>query len=427
MPGASPEASSSDRLFLLELQLLALSYFVENQTRDGLVLDRQHNFEPPRGDGWCSTAATGMGLIALSLAAAAPYRLFTPAEARSRARAALETALDRLRHDHGIMPHFLDANTGATVGADALSTIDSSWLIAGALWAAAFLEDGELRQLADRLYDRVDWLYWSVPEDPAHDGRLHHGEGEDGKKFPGVWDRLDGETVHMYVLAIGAENGKALPAAAWSALEPFYGDVCGLHFNNADLGLFAFQYGLDLLDLRHWHQAGGIDLAAEAVVATRANYLFCRENAERFRTYARFWGLSDGDGPGTPPDRDNYRAYGPGLPLDGTAHLTATLASAAMAPAEVLENLHNADRDTKWKARGRYGFSSINLDRDWIGRDIVAIDAGAAVLALDNVLFGDRVRRVFHSLPCVARALERLGFRPSAAVQTSTPSVNDDV
>jgi hypothetical protein len=43
---------------------------------------------------------------------------------------------------------------------------------------------------------------------------------------------------------------------------------------------------------------------------------------------------------------------------------------------------------------------------------MVGIDAGAAVLALDNYLMGDRVRRGFHSLPCVARALEHLGFKP---------------
>ena len=41
---------------------------------------------------------------------------------------------------------------------------------------------------------------------------------------------------------------------------------------------------------------------------------------------------------------------------------------------------------------------------------MVAIDAGAAVLALDNYLMTDRVRHVFHALPCVQRALERLEF-----------------
>src|SRR5262249_51452435 len=60
---------------LLRLQRLALRYFLENQLAGGLVLDRQRNHGPRAASGLCSTAATGMGLIALALAAAPPYRL----------------------------------------------------------------------------------------------------------------------------------------------------------------------------------------------------------------------------------------------------------------------------------------------------------------------------------------------------------------
>ena len=126
--------------------------------------------------------------------------------------------------------------------------------------------------------------------------------------------------------------------------------------------------------------------------------------ARSFATYRRFWGLSDGDGP------DGYRAYSPTLPLDGTAHLSATTAAVAHDLPAVWENLQEAERDRALGARGRYGFSNVNLDRHWVSPDVVGIDAGAAVLALDNFLMGDRVRQVFHALPCVGRALGRLGF-----------------
>jgi hypothetical protein len=99
--------------------------------------------------------------------------------------------------------------------------------------------------------------------------------------------------------------------------------------------------------------------------------------------------------------------------VDGTAHVTATLASIAHHPAAVLRNLHEAEHDQPLGLRGRYGFSNVNLDCRWVGRDMVGIDAGAAVLALDNYLMQNRVRDVFHSLPCVRRGLERLGFRSS--------------
>src|ERR1700722_14898619 len=122
MPDDGPPLSPSDRSFLLELQRQAITYFLDNQVADGLVLDRQYNHTAGRHSGWCSTAATGMGLISLAIAAAAPFHLLTPAEAVERIRTALETSLNRLTHDRGIMPHFLDAETGAVVGVDALST-----------------------------------------------------------------------------------------------------------------------------------------------------------------------------------------------------------------------------------------------------------------------------------------------------------------
>ena len=61
-------------------------------------------------------------------------------------------------------------------------------------------------------------------------------------------------------------------------------------------------------------------------------------------------------------------------------------------------------------AHGRYGFSNINIDRNWVGRDVVGIDAGAAVLGVDNFLMADRVRKVFETVPCVRPGMERLGF-----------------
>jgi hypothetical protein len=397
---------STDRVFLLGLQRRALRYFLDNQAANGLVLDRQANHGPRRPHGLCSLAGTGMGFIALALASAPPHRLLTARTAARRIAAGLHTTLDRLPYDHGIVPHFVHSATGSVHGADHFSTIDSAWLLAGGLWAAAFLGDAELASLATRLYDRVDWRHWSAPS-----GLLRHGQERDGRFLPCCWDRLNGETAFLYVLACGAEEGRALGADSWRALRPFYGTAAGHCFNNADLGLFVFQYGFDLLDLRTWRRAGDPDLWGEARTATLANEGACREAATQFATYRRFWGLSAGDGPAEEVSApDVYRAYAPTGPIDGTAHLTATLASVEYHADGVLRNLHEARRDRLLEPLGRYGFSNVNLDRGWVGRDMVGIDAGAAVLALDNFLMADRVRRVFHTLPCVRRALERLGF-----------------
>lgn len=410
-----PAMPPGERQVLLRLQCQALRYFLDNQLPGGLVLDRQRNHGPLHQSGLCSTAATGMGCIALALASSRAYRLLSPSDAAARIRATLETALHCLPHCRGIMPHFLDARTGSAWGADQLSTVDSAWLIAGALWAAEFLRDDPLRRLAAALYARVDWYGWTAPAEPGAKGLLRHGMGRDGHFLACSWDRINGETAFMYVLAAGADGRQALTPAAWHALQPFYGNVAGLRFNNADLGLFVFQYGLDLLDLRGRLGPGEVNLHADAALATEANVRACRAASPNFATYRRYWGLSAGDGPDSPPQGYAYRCYTPHGPIDGTAHLTAALASCAYAPDAVLENLAQAARESELRPHGRYGLSNINLDRAWVAEDMVGIDAGAVVLALDNCLMADRVRTVFHRLPCVQLGLHRLRLAPAAA------------
>jgi hypothetical protein len=420
MPGwAGESGSTSDRALLMRLQSLALTYFVDNQTPSGLVADRQSNHGPALEPGVCSLAATGMGLIAVALASASPYRLLSRSEAMARVEAALRTALARIPHDHGILPHFVDERSNRPRGEDTFSTIDSSWFFAGALWASSFLEDPVLVELAEQIYNRVDWVHWSLPWNSTTPGLIRHGKGPGGRFLKDSWDRANGETVMMYVLGAGAEEGRAIPASSWSSTRPFYGEVAGHRFNNADLGLFVFQYGLDMLDLRRWRSPCGLDLAGEAGVAAAANRDACRAAADEFRTYRVHWGLSAGDGPGPVAGRDAYDSYSPAGPLDGTAHLTASLASIAHQPADVLENVRAAAR-LRPSPMGRYGLSCINEDRRWIGRDMVGIDAGALVLALENVLMEDRVRAVFHRLPCVCRGMDRLGFRDASAVRRAS-------
>jgi hypothetical protein len=397
---------------LYRLQRLALQYFLDNQAANGLFLDRQSNHTGRRFGGLCSLAATGMGLIGLALASADPYRLLPPAEAVRRCRFCLETCLTRSPHDHGVVPHFVDAATGTGFGVDAFSTVETAWLAVGALWSAAWLGDPLLTDLARRLYDRIDWAYWTAG---STDGLLRHGKSANGRFLGCRWDRLNGETVFMYVLAAGAESDRALPGHTWVVLRPCHGTVGGQHFNNADLGLFVFQYGLDLLDLARWQTPSGLDLHGDAQRAALANREVCRALAPVHETYRHFWGLSAGDGPPDPgtAQTEAYRCYAPGGPIDGTAHLTATLASVASTPHEVLENLTATTRFPG--LCGRYGFSNVNLGHEWLAPDMVGIDAGAAVLALDNFLVENRVRSVFHTLPCVRRGLEQLGFRDTLA------------
>jgi hypothetical protein len=413
MPGkARAEApldhfSPAERRLLHELQAQALRYFLDNQLAHGLFRDRQRNHAEASTKGLCSTSATGMGLMAVALAASPEHRMLAPAEARERVRVCLDTAWHRLPSDHGMLPHFVDAHTLQPVGADVVSTVDTAWLVAGALWASAFLQAAELEVAADRLYQRIDWRYWSPGPTGARHNLLVHGKGRSGHFLAWAWDRLNAETAFLYVLAVGAESGRDLSPACWTALDACYASAGGVRFPSADLGLFVSQYSLELLDWTRPPLSVGIDLPTTGYLAARANYLVCRSAADRFQTYRHFWGLSAGDGPGSHPDGYVYRCYSPHEPLDGTAHLTATLASLASCPELVLENVHAAEGHPRYQVRGRYGYSNVNADQNWVSPEVVGIDLGAVVLALENVFCHGRVRRVFQQLECVRQGLER--------------------
>ncbi len=149
--------------------------------------------KPPTG--WCSTdkatsAPTddadyavwpqpGWGSSPSRWRAPPPFRLLPVAAAARRVAAGLRTVLDRLPHDQGVLPHFVDSDTFAVYGADVCSTIETGWIAAGALWAAAFLNDPLLEALANRLYGRIDWRRWAAPN-----GLLRHGKGADGASSP---------------------------------------------------------------------------------------------------------------------------------------------------------------------------------------------------------------------------------------------------
>lgn len=412
---------------LMSLQHRAIQYFLDNQLSSGLVLDRQVNQGRRIYNRLTSTSATGMGLMAHALACMPEYRLISGREAVERVQRALNHALNMLPHKAGIMPHFGTAEGGTIIGADKLATIDASWLIAGGMVAAELLKDSELQMKAQRLYDRVDWRYWSLavrygdlaaqPGDltPKLQSRatghwLLHGMRQNDTFMPAHWDRLNAETAFMYLLATGAQDGLNLPVQVWRQLEKAANQKGVI---SADLGLFVHQYSLELIDFAQVKVPGGFDLLEECRKGVVANRRKCLSLANRFRTYGALWGLSAGDGPGDNSlQPDAYRPYGPEEPptIDGTAHVTATLASIGVCADLVLANI-----DSAWRlpgALGRYGFSNINLDCNWVSQDVVGIDLGAAVIALDNVLHGDRIKKAFCALEPVRRALRLFEVLP---------------
>jgi hypothetical protein len=157
------EPSLTDKS-LARLERDTFKYFaVEMNSENGLVADSTKQGAP------CSIAAVGFALTAYPIAVERNY--LTRAEAIKRCLVTLRFFHDgpqgRGRDDigyKGFYYHFLDMKTGRRVWKSELSTIDTTYLLAGALTSASYFdrataEESEIRRLAEALYERADWRW----------------------------------------------------------------------------------------------------------------------------------------------------------------------------------------------------------------------------------------------------------------------------
>src|SRR2546421_3901116 len=158
------ELSSQQDKLLSDIQTDAFKYFVhEVNPANGLVADCTK-------EGWPSSiAAIGMALSAYPVGV--ERKLITREEAIVRTLRKLRFFAASEQGTHatatgykGFYYHFLDMKTGRRAWHCELSTIDSTFLFAGMLAAAAYFdreseEEGEIRRLADELYRRADWQW----------------------------------------------------------------------------------------------------------------------------------------------------------------------------------------------------------------------------------------------------------------------------
>jgi hypothetical protein len=58
---------------------------------------------------------------------------------------------------HGFYYHFVDMDNGQRWAKCELSSIDTSLLLCAILTARTYLKDAEIRDLATKIYNRVEW------------------------------------------------------------------------------------------------------------------------------------------------------------------------------------------------------------------------------------------------------------------------------
>src|ERR1700757_5238107 len=194
----------TDAEMLNNLQRETFDYFTEQvDPVTGLIADKTQPGFPS------SIAVVGMGITAYI---AGIHQKFI---SRSDAAKRIGKVLRFFYNSHqgpqadatgykGFYYHFIEMGTGKRCWECELSTIDTAFLIAGALAAASyFTEDNkdeqEIRQLADFLYRRIDWQ-WALNGTKS----LSHGWRPETGFLTFNWNEGYSEAMLMYILALAS-------------------------------------------------------------------------------------------------------------------------------------------------------------------------------------------------------------------------------
>jgi hypothetical protein len=422
--------SVSNEEALEELQRVTFGYFLkETNPANGLVPDNT------RKDSHCSITAVGLALASYAVGV---ERGFMPrAAAIERTLTTLRFFLDSEQSEdpdatgyRGFYYHFLDMKIGRRAWKSELSTIDTTFLLAGALLAATYFDGGsaeerEIRRIATALFGRVDWR-WAQNGAAA----VSHGWTPETGFLPYRWEGYS-EALLLYVLGLASPT-HPLPSSSYRAwTESFrWKKLYGIEFLYAG-PLFIHQLSHVWLDLRGIRDAymreKGIDYFENSRRATYAQQRYAIRNPRGFKGYGEnSWGITASDGPG-PAVRTvdgverrfyDYRARGvPFGPDDGTIAPWGAIASLPFAPEIVLPAIRYFD-ETHPEMTSRYGFKcSFNptfadaggSPGGWISKGYYGLDQGPIVLMIENFRSG-LPWRLMRQCRHVVRGLSRAGF-----------------
>ena len=340
----------------------------------------------------------------------------------------------------GFFYHFLDLRTGLRYRDTELSSVDTTLLLGGILFAQMYFDapgEVEIRDLAQRIYARCDWR-WFQQQDAAK--RVSMGWHPESGFLERPWfGYTEGQI--LYILALGAPD-LALDRDAYDGWCSTYANCWRGEGANRFLAFgphFAHQFTQCWLDLRGPRdapmRAAGFDYFENSRRATIAQRAYAIANPGGWTGYSGdIWGFSACDGPADVTIAGRkfhaYAARGPiGQPDgldDGTITPMAAVASLPFAP-DLVEPATRALHDRYGGAiYGQYGFldsfnpSFTSLDvplqrgrvtdqAGWVDSDYLGIDQGPIVAMIENHRSG-LIWRTMRRHPAVRRGLRRAGF-----------------
>jgi hypothetical protein len=324
--------------------------------------------------------------------------------------------LQRADSYHGILPHFLNGETGRTIPFtrkdDGGDLVETSFLIAGLLCARQYFDhtdaqEQELRSRINALWEEAEWswhtrggrnvLYWHWS--PNNGWSMNH-------EIRG-WN----ECLITYVLAASSPRYGIHPDVyhrGWAQSQnfrnerEFYGITLPL---GPDYGgpLFFAHFSFLGLDPRGLSDRYA-DYWQQNVAHTLINREHCVRNPHGFQGYGPdCWGLTSSD------DHLGYHGHAPDRDL-GVITPSAALSSFPYTPDHSMAALRHFYHRLGERIWGEYGFvDAFSETHDWYATWHLAIDQGPTVAMIENYRTG-LLWNLFMSCPEIQGGLQGLGF-----------------
>ena len=417
---------------LSTLQRESFGYFEhEVNPANGLIKDKTAANWP------ASIAATGFALAAYPVAVERGF--ISRASAIERTLTTLRFFLaspQGLERDatgyQGFYYHFLEMETGRRAWQCELSTVDTAFLLAGMLTAAAYFDsptgdERAIRTISEELYCRANWQW-------AQNGgiTLTHGWKPETGFLPYRWEGYD-EALLLYMMALGSPTfpiGEGA-AAAWRSTYQWKRQY-GYEYLYAG-SFFTHQLSHIWIDFRGiqdvFMREKNIDYFENSRRATYVQQRYAIDNPLHFNGYGPLcWGITASDGPGPDVRRVDgierrffdYIARGvPFGPDDGTLAPWAVVAALPFAPELVLPAVEHFISQLQLKASNLYGFkSTFNVTypatiggspSGWVSPWHYGLNQGPIVLMIENYR-SELMWQLTRRSPHIVTGLRNAGF-----------------
>ncbi|MBI5474935.1 MAG: Tat pathway signal protein [Ignavibacteriae bacterium] len=307
----------------------------------------------------------------------------------------------------GFYYHFLKKNSGLREWNCELSTVDTGLLIMGALFAQSYFtkatpDEREIRNLADSLYRRIDWTYFTQAS-PAMSMGWTPEDGFNRSTWNGYM-----EAQYLYIIALASPTHPLMYASYEHWLSGYlwkehYGQTL-VNF----MPLFGHQHSHCWIDFRgirdSFMRVKGIDYFENSRRATYLHRTYAIQNPHQWIDYSdSIWGLSACDGPkdttfevrGKRRLFRSYSARGTGAEEevdDGTIAPNAAAGCVPFAPEIVvpaLKAMKNKYGDKLWT---KYGFVDAfnptyitdKTPSGWFDSDYLGLDQGPIAIMIEN-------------------------------------------